>query len=380
MVGDHFEYDASARTWPPTPAASPTSASTSSAGAADRPPPTSRPSPPRWTGPGSDVRRRAGVVQDVAPGVARVEADQVTRLVDGVERLVAAHLAPHLDTVVEALDDRLRRRRHRHVGVRDVEDLVAEPVGLQAALHHLPQVAHVDVGEDVAPPQRRVGQERGEHLGVLVGLDDVVDPQPVDVRAGARLERARRHLVGDLGRRVGVLGDRRVLLVDRHVERLALALGEAHAVRRLRRGEDDLPDAEPGGGLEDVVGADRVGGVGRRVAGHQDRRDGGEVDDGVVRRLLVELQLVVGGQSGERGVDLPGVGEVDAEVGDARVLEGDEVGVGDVVALLGEVGRDVLAGLAAATGEEDAHESLPTGRVPTARARAGLVAARTMDP
>ena len=186
----------------------------------------------------SPVRRRGRPARHARS--ARLEADQVTSLVDGVEGLVAAHLAAHLDTVVEALDDLLRRRGHRHVGVGDVEDLEAEPVGLQAALHHLPQVADVDVGEDVAPPQRRVGQERREHLGVLVGLDDVVDPQAVDVGPGAGLERARRHLVGHLGRRVGVLGHRRVLLVDGHVERLALALGEADAVRRLRRREDHL--------------------------------------------------------------------------------------------------------------------------------------------
>ena len=40
---------------------------------------------------------------------------------------------------------------------------------------------------------------------------------------------------------------------------------------------------------------------------------------------------------------------------DARMPERDEVGVGDLVALLGEERCDVLAGLAAAAGEEDAH-------------------------
>jgi hypothetical protein len=43
-------------------------------------------------------------------------------------------------------------------------------------LHHLAQVADVDVGEQVAAPQRRVGEEGREALGVLVRLDDVVDP------------------------------------------------------------------------------------------------------------------------------------------------------------------------------------------------------------
>ena len=89
------------------------------------------------------------------------EAEEVAGLVDGVEGLVAAHLPAHLHPVVEAVPDLLRRRSHGHVGVGDVEDLVAQPVGLEAALHHLAQVAGVDVGEQVAAPQRRVGEEGG---------------------------------------------------------------------------------------------------------------------------------------------------------------------------------------------------------------------------
>ena len=89
--------------------------------------------------------------------------------------------------------------------------------------------------------------------------------------------------------------------------------------------------------------------------GEQDRRHRGEVHDGVVRRLLGQVQLVEGRQPGERRVGLAGIGEVDPEVGDRGVPQRDEVGVGDLVALLGEVGRDVPAGLAAAAGEEDAH-------------------------
>ena len=60
---------------------------------------------------------------------------------------------------------------------------------------------------------------------------------------------------------------------------------------------------------------------------------------------------------GERRVGLTGIGEIDPEVGDRGVTQRDEIGVGDLVALLGEVRRDVPAGLAAAAGEEDAHGS-----------------------
>src|SRR4029077_15102162 len=45
------------------------------------------------------------------------------------------------------------------------------------------------------------------------------------------------------------------------------------------------------------------------------------------------------------------------------VLQRDEVGVGDVMALLGEVRRDVLASLAAPTGKEDPHGGLHTAKV-----------------
>ncbi len=45
------------------------------------------------------------------------------------------------------------------------------------------------------------------------------------------------------------------------------------------------------------------------------------------------------------------------------MLQRDEVGVGDVVALLGEVRRDVPTGLAAATGEEDAHDPTVPAKV-----------------
>ena len=234
----------------------------------------------------------AGSAQYVAPGMPWGVPEEVARLVDGVEGLVAAHLPAHLHPVVEAVLDLLRRRRHRHVGVGDVEDLVAQPVGLEAALDHLTQVAGVDVGEQVATPQRRVGEERREHVGVLVRFDDVVDPQAVDVRPGAGLEGARRHLAGDLRHRVGVLGDRRVLLVDGHVERAPLALGETDPVGRLRGGEHDLAHSQPGRGLEHVVGAQDVRRVRRRVRGEQDRRYRGEVHDGVVGGRLGQVQLV----------------------------------------------------------------------------------------
>ncbi len=97
----------------------------------------------------------------------------------------------------------------------------------------MPEVAGVDVGKDVAPPQRRVSEVGGEVLCVLVRLDHVVDAQPVDVDARAGLKGPGGHLACDLGHRVAVFGDRRVLFVHGEVGGTPLALGEADAVRGL---------------------------------------------------------------------------------------------------------------------------------------------------
>ena len=203
-------------------------------------------------------------------------------------------------------------------------------------------------------------EEGREQLCVLLGLDDVVDAQTVDVGTGAGVEGGRGHLAGHLRHRVRVLGYDGVLLVDGDVEGLALTLAEADAVRRLRGGEDDLADPETGGRLEDVVVREDIGRVRRAVGGGQDARDGGEVDDRVVGRSAgqVEVRIVEVGHgryAGHRRVGLPGVGQVDAQIGDVGMTQRREVRVGDLMALRGEVGSDVMAGLATASGEEDAH-------------------------
>lgn len=226
--------------------------------------------------------------------------------------------------------------------------------------------------------RRSAGSARksGNRLGVLVRLDDVVDPEPVDVGSRASSERAGRHLSRDLGHRVGVLGHGRVLLVHGDVVRPALSLREAHAVRRLRGGEDDLADPERGGRLEDVVGAEDVGCVGPRVRRLEDGGDRREVHDGVVGGPALQVELGHPRQPCHRRVGLTRVGEVDREVGDRGVSQRHEVGVGDVVTLVRQVGDDVLAGLATAAGEEDPHEPIqpPAGR------DAGLRSSRSRTP
>ncbi len=206
--------------------------------------------------------------------------------------------------------------------------------------------------------RRRLGSatNAGNVGRVLVRFDHVVDTQPVDVDAGPRLKRSRRRLVDDLRHRVAVVRHRRVLLIDRHVLGPNLTVCKADPVRRLRTGEDHLADPQLHCGVDDVVRAERVDPERLVVRPDEDRRDRCEVNDGVVARDTgTGLQLVEAGVSGQRVEDLSGIGQVDAEVGDARVTERHQVAVDDPVSLLDEIRDRVPTRLAAATGEEDSH-------------------------
>ncbi len=206
--------------------------------------------------------------------------------------------------------------------------------------------------------RRRPGSatNAGNFVGVLVRLDDVVDPQPVDVDAAPCLERPRRRFVHDLRHGVAVVGDRRVVLVDRARTPVDLAVGEADPVRRLGAREDHLRDAELHGGVDDVVRAERVHAEGLVVGRDEDRRDRSEVHHRVVGRDAGAGLELVEARVGRQGVEhLPGVGQVDPQVGDARMAQREEIAVGDPVALLDQVGDRMATGLAGTAGEEDAH-------------------------
>jgi len=107
--------------------------------------------------------------------MARRKSDEAFRFIVGVERLIATHVTSTRDASVEALVHFVAGNPYRRVIVRDVEDLVAEAVGAEAALDHMAEVAGIDVGEDVASPQTGIGDDRGELGLVLVRLDHVVD-------------------------------------------------------------------------------------------------------------------------------------------------------------------------------------------------------------
>ncbi len=149
-----------------------------------------------------------------------------------------------------------------------------------------------------------------------------------------------------------------MLLIDRHVLGPDLTVGEADPVRRLGAREDHLSDPQLHRRVDDVVRAERVDPERLVVWSNQDRWDRGEVDDGVVVRYtgpgLEFVEARVRAQSVE---DLSGIGQVDAEVGDARVSERRQVPVDHPVSLLDEMGDRVPTRLAAATRKEDSHDS-----------------------
>lgn len=70
---------------------------------------------------------------------------------------------------------------HGMVVVGNVEDLEAEPIGFKAQIHHLPEVAGVDIGEDISQTELGVLEIGGKVRRVLVRLDHIVDPQAVDI-------------------------------------------------------------------------------------------------------------------------------------------------------------------------------------------------------
>ena len=228
-------------------------------------------------------------------------------------------------------------------------------------MNDLGEVAGVDIAPGIALARGRIGDEAGE-AAVLVRLDDVANAQRVDVGLEAHGEGARGLFVDHLGQAVAVHGVDVIVLLQREVLEVLLALGEADAVGGLAGGHDDLADAEFHGGFDDVVGPHDIDPVGLVVGVDQHARDGGEVNHRVDRpgrgTFLEAGEPEVGGQ----GVhDLAGLGDVADERGDGGVLEGLPVEVEDLVALVEQPGQHVAPRLAGAACEENTlgHGLLP---------------------
>lgn len=113
-------------------------------------------------------------------------------------------------------------------------------------------------------------------------------------------------------------------LVDGHVRRAHLSIGEADSVGGLGAREHDLGDAEPRRGV---------------VARHPRARL--EFLVACIRRQCVE--------------DLAGVGEIDGGIGNIWDSGGDEVRVRDLMSALDEMLDGMAGRLATPSGEENAH-------------------------
>ena len=59
--------------------------------------------------------------------------------------------------------------------VGDVENLESQAVSLRAAIHHLSQIAGIDVGKNIYQPKLRILHVSRKVCFVLVGFDHVVD-------------------------------------------------------------------------------------------------------------------------------------------------------------------------------------------------------------
>ena len=87
------------------------------------------------------------------------------------------------------------------------------------------------------------------------------------------------------------------------------------------------------------------------------------MDDGVIRGDTgAGLELVETGVRRESVEDLPGVGQIDAQVGDTGVTERHEVAIDHPVPLLDEMSDRMPTRLATAPGEEDTHHDDGTTR------------------
>src|SRR5579883_3243440 len=188
---------------------------------------------------GGSKRRLASPFHVFPPVVLLLEAERFARLAVRQGRLPLAQ---------RPRDRRIGAIALQELGSGDicgdrvvggVEHLEAEPVLLQAAMDDLAEIARVDIGPGVALARQRIGEEGREAI-VFVRLDHVADAQGVDVGAVAHGESASGLFVDDLGEAVRIHRVDIVVFFKREALEVLVAFGEADAIGRLARGDDDL--------------------------------------------------------------------------------------------------------------------------------------------
>ena len=218
-------------------------------------------------------------------------------------------------------------------------------------MHDLAEVAGVDIAPGIALSRRQIGQEAGKHV-VFMRLDDVRDPQRIDVDAVAHGEGARGLFIHDLGKPVGVHGIGVVVLLEREASEILLAFGKTDAVGGLAGGDHDLADAEFCRGFDHIIGADRVDAERLVIRLDQHPRYRGKMHDGVRRRRRPAGFETVEAEMRGQGVEgLAAVRQIGDQGTDAGMIERLEIDIEKVVALALQMRQDVPAGLAGSPGE-----------------------------
>src|SRR3979411_2014313 len=124
-------------------------------------------------------------------------------------------------------------------------------------MHDLTEVARVDIAPGVALTRRRVGQKCGEKI-VFMRLEDVGNPQGIDIDAVAHGKGPSGLFVDDLGESIRVHRVDVIVLFEREAVKIPVALRKTYAVSGLTGRDNNLADTEFRRGLDHVVGADRV--------------------------------------------------------------------------------------------------------------------------
>ena len=183
-------------------------------------------------------------------------------------------------------------------------------------------------------------------------LDDVRDPQRIDVDAVAHGEGARGLFIDDLGKPVRVHGIGVVVLLEREAPEILLAFGKADAVGGFAGGDHDLADAEFCSGFDHIVGADRVDAKRLVVRLDQHPRYRGKMHDGVRRhRWPAGFETVEAEMRGQGVESLAAMRQIGDQGTDARIIERLEIDIEKVVALALQMRQDMPAGLAGSPGE-----------------------------
>ena len=223
---------------------------------------------------------------------------------------------------------------HDAVAGRDDEAVETGRLPVERPLDGLSAVPCVDVAPEIPLALLRVVVEAGE--GVVVGrLHDVREAQRHDLERGIPAHELDRHLLLEvLDQGVGRLGSGGVVLVHGDVRRRHVERQPEHG---LARRVDDVPDAGPPRGLEDVVGRADVVVEGRDIAEDAGRRDGREVHDRVEPVVLVV-------DAEDRVERLAVVGQIDPHEPGAALPR--RVEVDDVVAARPQLADDGASELA----------------------------------